>query len=242
MRLHGILCWYDESPSWLGTAVAGFSRFCDHILAVDGAYALYPGGRPRSHPRQAEVIVHTAEAAGIACTLYQPADVWWGNEIEKRNKSLDIIGAFAEDGDWLCVFDADYHLMRGNPASLKVDLERSEHDVATYGIVDAEDWAVTSASDLALEASLASQWTSQIRDLYRWHPTIRVGPAHGDYSDARYGPRRWLRGPYELAAAEDVSGSLTVYHRTKDRAKIRKDAQQGYYKKRDILRIEEVAA
>lgn len=238
MRLHGIFSWYDESASWLGTAITSLSRFCDHILAVDGAYALYPQGRPRSHPQQAEVILHTAEAMGRACTLYQPSEVWWGNEVEKRNKCLDILRAFAEDDDWVCIFDADYHVLKCNPDALRADLERSEHVVATYGIVDGEDW-LSLDNPLAVEAKLKTEWVSQTRDLYRWHPTLRVGPAHGDYSAAHHdGVRRWLRGPYDLVPAEDVTGSLTVYHRTKDRAMVRRDAQQGYYKMRDALGVE----
>lgn len=236
MRLHGILSWYDESESWLGTATAGLARFCDHILAVDGAYALYPGGKPRSHPGQAEAILHTAEAMDTACTLYQPSEVWWGNEVEKRNKALDVIGAFAEEGDWLCIFDADYHVVTCSPAGLKADLERSECEVATYGLVNGEDWLSTDAIELAVTTRLDAQWISQTRDLYRWNPTLRCGPAHGDYSS----DKGWLRGPYDLLPADDLSSSLTAYHRTKDRTKIRRDAQQGYYQMRDMLKVEEV--
>lgn len=238
MRIHGLFCWYDESPSWLGTAITSLARFCDHIVAVDGAYALYPDGKPRSHPYQAEVIVHTAEAMGVACTLYQPSEVWWGNEVEKRNKSLDIVGVFTEDGDWLCVFDADYHSVRCNPDSLRHDLAATECVVATYGIVDTEDWISGDAQALAMHSTLHSQWVSQTRDLYRWNPTLRVGPAHGDTSVLKDGQRLWLRGPYELEPAEDMSRNLTVYHRTKHRAAVRRNAQQGYYQMRDSLGIE----
>ncbi len=234
MIIHGVFSWYDESPSWIGTAIASLSRFCDHILAVDGAYALYPQGKARSHPNQAETILHTAEALDTAVTLYQPSEVWCGNEVEKRNKALDILGALAEDGDWLCIFDADYHVFKCNPESLKHDLDKSECEVATYGILDGEDW-LGLKNPLAVEAKLQTQWVSQTRDLYRWNPTLRVGPAHGDYSS----DKGWLRGPYNLLPAEDVSGSLTVYHRTKDRAMVRRDAQQGYYTMRDSLGIED---
>ncbi len=241
MKIHGILSWFDESPSWLGTATASLGRFCDHILAIDGAYALYPDGKPRSHPHQAEVIVHTAEAMNVACTLCQPSEVWWGNEVEKRNKSLDIVGAFAEDGDWLCVFDADYHTVRCNPESLRHDLAATECVVATYGIVDTEDWLANGAESLAVQTTLHTQWVSQTRDLYRWDPSLRVGPAHGDMSIAAgwaEQPRKWLRGPYDLEPAEDMSRNLTVYHRTKQRATVRRNAQQGYYQMRDSLGVE----
>lgn len=239
MRIHAIFCWYDESPSWIGTAITSLSRFCDHIVALDGAYALYPGGKARSHPQQAEVILHTAEAMETAVTIYQPSEVWWGNELGKRNKAFDIVAAYAEEGDWLCTYDADYHVVKCNPSALRADLERSECDVCTYGLVDGEDWLALE-NPLATEAKLQTQWVSQTRDLYRWHPTLRVGPAHGDYSDERYGKKRWLRGPYgNLEPADDMSQWLTVYHRTKDRALVRSEAQQGYYRMRDSLGIED---
>src|SRR5262245_37066120 len=150
MKVHAILSWFDESPSWLGTAVASLGQFCDHILAVDGAYALYPQSKPRSHPQQAEVILHTAEAMGVACTLYQPQEVEWGNEVEKRNKARDSVGAYAEDGDWLCIFDADYHVAFCKPDSLRHELENTECEVATYGIIDSEDWHSNGAEQLAV--------------------------------------------------------------------------------------------
>lgn len=250
MKIHGVFSWYDESPSWIGTAIASLGRFCDHILAVDGAYGLYPGGKARSHPNQAETILHTAEALEVGVTLYQPKDLWWGNEVEKRNKAFDLLGAVAEDGDWLCIYDADYHVVKCNPEALRCDLEHTDCEVATYGILDGEDWLGLD-NPLAVEAKLKTEWVSQTRDLYRWNPTLRVGPAHGDYSIQTNRAemfsnggfmsatqRTWLRGPYDLEPAEDVSGSLVVYHRTKDRAMVRRDAQQGYYHMRDTLGVE----
>lgn len=239
MRIHGILSWYDESPSWLGTAVAGFARFCDHIVAVDGAYALYPNGKAKSHPYQAEVIQHTAEAAGVACTIHQPQEVWWGNEVEKRNKAFDIVSAFAEDGDWVCIFDADCHVMSCSPDSIRRELSTTDCVAGLYGLTDTEDWLATGAGSLATETKLATQWVERQPDLYRWDPTLRVGPAHGDYSIERDGERVWLRGPYELDHRHDITDFLVVHHRTKQRAMLRREAQKGYYQMRDAMGIEE---
>ncbi len=239
MRIHGIFCWYDESSSWIGTAIASLGRFCDHIVALDGAYALYPGGKARSHPHQAEVILHTAEAAGVACTLVQPSEVWWGNEVEKRNKAFSIVSAFATHDDWLCIYDADYHALQCQPDSIRYELENTDCLVAEYGITDTEDWLSNGAQSLAVETKIQTQWVSKTRDLYRWNPTLTVGPAHGDYSIAgEDGERLWLRGPYELAPAHDISGFLTVHHRTKHRAMVRRESQQGYYTMRDALGVE----
>lgn len=241
MRIHGIFSWFDESPSWIGTAIASLGRFCDHILAIDGAYALYPGGKPKSHPNQVETILHTAEAAGVGCTIYQPQEVWWGNEVEKRNKAFDIVRSYAEeDVDWLCIFDADYHVVRCQPDSIRHELANTDCDVATYGIIETEDWLSNGANSLATQSKIETQWVSQTRDLYRCHASLLVGPAHGDYSRISNSKWKqvWLRGPYDLEPAHDISGFLTVYHRTKDRALVRRNAQQGYYQMRDQLGIE----
>ena len=71
MRVVGCLIWYDEQPSVLATAVAGFTRVCDTIVAVDGAFALYPQARPRSAPEQAETVRSVCESAGVGCVVYE---------------------------------------------------------------------------------------------------------------------------------------------------------------------------
>jgi hypothetical protein len=40
MKIIGLLSFYDESPAWLSACVAGIGRWCDGLIAVDGAYAL----------------------------------------------------------------------------------------------------------------------------------------------------------------------------------------------------------
>ena len=37
MNLHAILCWWDESPTWLAATVASLATIgVDHVIAVDG--------------------------------------------------------------------------------------------------------------------------------------------------------------------------------------------------------------
>lgn len=108
MKICGLLSWYDESPAWLATAVAGMGRVCDEIVAVDGAYALYPSARPRSSPQQAEAVLQAAEAAGVGCTIHRPREIFWGNEVEKRNLTIALASSVLESGrDWIVIFDAD---------------------------------------------------------------------------------------------------------------------------------------
>lgn len=240
MRLIALVSWYDESPSWLASCVAGIGRFCDFVIAVDGAYALYPGARPRSHPQQVEAIVHTAEAMDIGCLVYQPDTIWFDNELGKRNKSIALAATVAEPGDWIAVIDADYHLLRCNPEIVRHELDETESQVATYTLLDGKDFlGMADLERYAQTVNIDTEWTIRTRDLYRWNPTLKVGPAHWCYSAVVDGRREWLRGPYTSALdAIDLGASLAFYHRTQDRALSRREAAAGYYKAREVNKIE----
>jgi len=70
VKLVALLTWYDE-PSWCLTelvaslAAAGI----DHLVAVDGAYMLYPLARPQSPGEQAQAILAAAQGASVGVSL-----------------------------------------------------------------------------------------------------------------------------------------------------------------------------
>lgn len=236
VRLIGVLVWYDESPHWLATSVAGAARVCDAIVAVDGAFALYPGGRPRSHPQQVEAITQTAEAMGVGCLVYQPQEVWWGNEVEKRSKSLALAGALAEEGDWLLAFDADYHLLRCNPDSLRHDLAETDLLVASYQLLEGADYLATPELErVAAELPIETDWMTRTPDIFRWSPQLRYVGNHYTVTDGE----RILRGAADVNAEPCLHlDSLAFYHRTSDRARTRRDAAKTYYENRDAYQVE----
>lgn len=220
----GLLSWYDEPVAWLAAAVSSFAQFCDTIVAVDGAYSLYPQGEPRSHPNQVEAIQLAAEASGAACLVHQPSETWLGNEIEKRQTALEL--AKGLDAGWVCVFDADYHVRRCNPEAIRWDLDNTDLDVAAYELLG------------TIEEPKAS-WTSPTRDIFRCKPDLEIGPTHAHYS---YGGNEWLKGPgVDLVEALHFGQNLVCYHRSQDRPKQRLDAQQRYYRMREMTNIEALA-
>src|SRR5581483_6809914 len=134
VKVHGVLIWYDERPSWLAGCVASLARACDTLTAIDGAYFLYPGSleRPRSAVDQATAILEAAYGAGLAVTLHVPSEPWFGNEVEKRSYSFQVACARSELGvDWIIVFDADM-LVDFVAADLREQLARTSEDTGTY--------------------------------------------------------------------------------------------------------------
>lgn len=251
MKLVGILIWYDESPSWLSTAVAGFARVCDEIVAIDGAYSMYPGARPRSHPEQAEAILAAAETMGAGCTIYRPKDVWYGQEVEKRNYSLQLAAPLLTPGeDWVMIFDGDYQVMLcEDPAFARSLLENTEHNVATYTLLESIDVLKDEvAAEVCHDIPLSTDWTLRDRGLFRWTEDLRYGPSHWFVQGTYDGERQWLRGPDlipgemsgQAAAVEHLGRAFVVVHRNKKRAKVRRDAAAGYYAMRDSLGVETI--
>jgi hypothetical protein len=103
VKLIGLMSWYDEDASWLDRRHRQpLPRGMTHLVAVDGAYALFPDGRARSGVEQHRAISETCEGLGISSTIYAPQTVWTGNEVEKRSFMFRL-GLAVADGpqDWL---------------------------------------------------------------------------------------------------------------------------------------------
>lgn len=241
MKVCGILSWYDESPGWLAAACAGFSRVCDHIVAVDGSYALLPGARPASHPLQAEAILSACEASGVACTIHRPNDLFHGNEVEKRNLTLKLAGTYLEpDRDWVLIFDADVHMFKVNPDRVRGELERTTRMIASYTVIDGIDYlSDPEMAEYVAKEDYATEWTLRTNDIYRWHPSLMYGPQHWMLSRDIDGERQWLRhSDNSVPPVLDLNASMVAYHRTANRSKVRTDAQLAYYQARDLHGVE----
>jgi hypothetical protein len=251
MNIVLLLSWYDESPSWLATVVAGYGQVVDHIVAVDGSYLFFPNAKPRSHPEQAEAILQTAEAVGVGCTIHRPRDPFEGNEVEKRNLTLKL--AAAHDPDWVMVADGDYHVTMCDPDTVRGMLEFTDLNVATYTLVDQQDPLTQPEFAAAAAVSpIETEWRDEVRDIYRWTPDLKYGPAHYTISGTYEGRHQWVKGfgtkhtvgaTYMGAVCEpcvDLRGSLVVVHRNRARPMLRQEASKRYYAARDDAAIENV--
>lgn len=231
MKVLGLLAWYDESPLWLQAAAQGAAKLCDHVIAADGAYALYPGGRAWSGPEQAQAITEAAYTAGIGCTIHHPAERWAGNQVEKRTLMFQLAAQITTPDDWLFVFDAD-DLVTHVPADTRDRLERAEEDVAAYTLWWTEDVHRTPQREAAAQSF---PWPHEAanryhRGLFRALPGLRVEDAHYVYAAERDGETVYLRGHPDVHTLEpflDLTG-LRVQHRHPQRARARLEAAAAY--------------
>lgn len=223
------MSWYEESPVWLAETVASVSRFCDHIVACDGAYALYPRGRGGSHPEQAQAIREAAAAVGIGCTVHVPSSRWEGNEVAKRSAMFRIASAIAGPDDWYLVIDAD-EMITAAPDDVRARL-------AETTCVVAEVSHSTYRGNIGGEHE---PWSARpARRLFRALESLRVEGRHWDYVADIEGEtvHLWGQGLGPIAAAEDMQG-ITMMHRSHLRPARRRKAARDYYLIRDQHGIE----
>lgn len=223
MSVIALLSWYEEQPGWLAECVASVAKLCDHIIAVDGPYALFPGAlrRPASGTDQAETILRTAAGAGIGCTIHAPRRPWWGNEVEKRDHMFRLGGTFAEPGDWFLRIDAD-EVLSDVPADTAERLGASDANVAEVLIWDRDGGQ------------------HPFRCLFRALPGLRIEQAHYVVTAMVDGQRRVLCGNSSVHDVEPAEQLLDVRleHRTQQRSPRRWALKHEYWAARADLDTE----
>lgn len=210
LRIIGLLSWYDEDPQLLKECVAGAAMLCDYIVAVDGAYAHFPGAdeKPYSDEEQHDAIVQTAKAYGKGVTTWRRVKPW-ESEVQKRNAILTQIAGIAEPrpGDWLLRFDADEVLTQTGYGTRDL-LENTPHDVAEVILWDSRYGGGT-----------------PLRALYRNVPGLRIEQAH--YLVKAY-DNTVLNGPNAVEAEQ--LWDIRLNHRTHERTPERLTLKAQYNK------------
>jgi hypothetical protein len=236
MKLVGLLVFYDESPSWLAACTASLCRLCDHIVAVDGAYLLYPQARPHTGPDPASEIIGVCLTLGVGVTYHAPQTVWAGNEIGKRNLAFELAKTVAGPDDWLVVVDADM-LITDIPADLRDQLAATDADVGSYRLVTREDWLATDAQAQVARDVAVPPGEMPIRLLFRARRSLRIEQAHFGYViDTDDGPL-FLWSP--AASERTIDTGLVVEHRRQSRTRHRLEQAAAYNQARDSHRLEQ---
>ena len=227
MKIVGLLSWYEESPAWLVECVASAARVCDHLIAADGPYAMFPGAlrKPFSGTEQADAILRTAAGAGIGCTLHAPREPWWGGEIEKRDFMFHIGSAFTTAADWYLRIDADEFLTTV-PPDVKQRLAATELNVAEVTL-----WEREASAQVAELVDTSADYETPFRCLFRALPSIRIEQAHYIVTaDNPAGGRFVLRGNDNHHKQDDAEQllDLRLEHRTRLRPAGRQRIKQIY--------------
>jgi hypothetical protein len=233
MRLIVLLSWYDEHPSWLENAILSLKPLdVDHIVALDGAYALYPDGKAESSQEEYEAIRQAGHEIGAVVDTYTPPNVWHGNEIEKRNYLFRLgwehvlAGGEVETIPWFMVFDADEAVKRA-PDNVKDRLGASPFDVGAVTLNEPGH-------------PMGTVTFATFPMFFRAQP-IEVRGAHFRYF-AQDGRQLWgdaIRDQLEPRA--DLT-DVVIEHRKLFRATDRKKAATTYYENRDASGVEDLPA
>lgn len=226
MKILGLLCFYDEPPEQIASCLVGLQRAgVEHVVAVDGAYALYPDGKATSHPGQHAALDLGCLQLGLSLTLHVPRTTWVGNEVEKRTFMFQLAWGMAEDGDWFFVMDADQEVMQV-PLDFNERLRTSKYDVAEVNFLDT----------VALKANQVD-WPPHftVRNLFKAQ-SIHLEINHINYitDDGRY---LWGDVAHDLETCLDMT-DLLVEHRPDRRPPARQHAKLAYYAQRDEARVE----
>jgi len=226
VRVVSLLSWYEEHPSWLVECVASAARLCDHIIAVDGPYATFPGAlrRPYSSTDQADAILRTAAGAGIGCTIHASRQPWFGGEVQKRDFMFRLGETFTTPEDWYLRIDAD-EILTSVPPGTRETLADSDLDVAEVSIWERPSFQAENLTDMSGSNGIP------FRCLFRALPGIGIEQTHYLVTVPTGGIPRVLVGDgvvHKQEPAEDLS-DVILEHRTQQRSATRKTLKGDYY-------------
>jgi hypothetical protein len=227
MKLIALLSFFAEDEEYIVGDLRDLHKLgVTSVVAVDGAYAMYPDGPVRSGERLIEKLRSTAESLDMSLLLYQPNTVWMGNEVEKRQVMIDLAWTIADKGDWFVVWDCDYKLV-----DVPEGPEGSWLPIAGLPSTK-QDFAYVSFT----ESSQDNAW-HPMQMFIKAQPVMMDGNHH-TYKLADGRRSQILRRPVEnMAEARDMS-QVKIRHRVYERDDKRRAGQTAYYVERDRLGLE----
>lgn len=234
-RLVGLLSWYNERPSWLSACITSYAQAgVTHLVAIDGAYALYPDGTARSTSLEHEAITDTCDALNLHLTLILPDGTWAGNEVEKRTALFRHAEVLTDPSDWLIVMDAD-EIVTSAPADLHDTLADTPYDAAEVTLWQRDTLDTPGAASAAQQFPHDPRSQHPIRKLFRAARGLHCAGNHYTY---RTGDGRNLWGEHRLELAHDLTQGFHIEHRSIHRAMHRRQQARDYYERRDRHGIE----
>lgn len=258
-KLFAILCWYDESPTWLSATVASLSKIgVTHLIAVDGRYPHFNplSRRHLSHVEQMEAIAYTAQSVGIQTTIHQPDRPL--TEVDKRNLAFDLAILLGEPmRDWVFIIDADETILMGEDVRREL-AEVTSHAAKSVAVSKVDPHAEPDADNGLREKSeeiyrampqARTETTFTQSRFFRIMPELYCPKNHWAYHGVDDAGKLWfLRGDtgtdqWALPGAETsviakLDTRVEILHRKNQRTAERKVAKKNYYTSRDSLGLE----
>lgn len=237
MRIASLLCWYDEAPSMLAAHVASLALApVDLLVALDGAYVDYPGGRASSPIEQHKALSLAAESAGIELYSGTRADGGlFASEMEKRTELFRMVEGRA---DWSLVLDADEVVINA-PNDFRGRLNSASCDVFEVPFLDDPHPSLGYAEDADGEPYVArARHIKYRRSIFRATSGVHVEGRHSRYiaGDGRvlWGDPLWGDEPVPAERMRD----FVFDHRSARRGSARNLSRKAYYDRRDEKLLE----
>lgn len=236
-RVTGLLIFYDEPLELIAESVASHLPLIDHLVAVDGAYALYPEGLPWSNPELMRMITTLCNGARVSLTTHVPFFVWWGNEVQKRNHAIRLAEVATDPEGWYLSFDADHVVVEASETWFE-DLRTVKEDGWAAIDVGIRDAAVIPGYEVP-----RTDGFSPITTLFRAVRGMKYGPAHWvmhapEFEHTAY-PIIYFRAPTEFHPVPTYDGThLMKFEHRQQRPTYRNDAKTRYVERREELGIE----
>lgn len=233
-RLYALLSWFDEDVDMLRECVESLRGVVDAVIAVDGAYALFPHAVPYSPTGQAIGI----KSVGIPTVMAYVDQAWMGNQAEKRTFMFDLaagMGVLHED--WLMVIDADETFTVNDVGVFRRSIAQTR---AHVGIVPFRTARGVGRSFNGWEQSGGEVPKPR---LFRLLDGLRVDHAHNVYLGTAadgtvYSLNSHRGGGIEPGPRFYPDGAPAFTHHVLQRDEIRNDLKAGYYGKRLDLGVD----
>lgn len=215
VQIVGLLSYYREPDSFLKQMVKSLPRVgVDRLIALDGAYARFPGGTAHSPRSNRRVLEKACEKASVDLWHVAPADVWAGDEIEKRSVLFTLAESVTTEDDWYFVVDGDEQVT--DAEKIPEQLAQTDKLVATAELYEGHE-------------------SQRLRMFFKAIRGLRPVGTHFTYGTP---DGRVLWGGYGQETEDALDLAVRVRHKTLERSRERRGASLTYYRKRDAALVE----
>jgi hypothetical protein len=121
-RIIGCVIFYNDTPALVERSLRSLRQYCDHVIAIDGAFKDFPHDNPASTDGSLEVANKYAEVIG--------AKAAWSSQMEKRNQYF--IGG---EGDYYLILDTDEYITGTLPKAHELTEPAYKIPINTNGLI-----------------------------------------------------------------------------------------------------------